>query len=354
MFLYEEDINDVYELDYEYEFDAATFFDFTKLESEAEARVSELWFESAPDYPPSPFAVKLFPMKASYLHNVDALHNSENDDNMSLASYDADFNQQEEHSRYPNEAYQEKRSQVLRNVNPNSHDSRKQAGSLFGGPTGFSFNNHSANYTKKTKTKSTAKPYVLRSSTLMKPTASQLAKQNPRQQATDDSQASKRQKLDNGLLRKIVDMKQPTTLTRKIHRKDVTSPQGMNSQSKLRITIPKEPDLETAHRAERIRRTGNREVEQPTSTFGRFKARPLNKKILDAPVCAVLPKRSSQHVQDLQGFRFKATEQTKTFAFTATPTALHQTRKILTSRGEHGVFRNSKRDFTASKVTYEP
>lgn len=41
------------EIDLEYEFDAARFFDFTREESLAEARESELWFESAPNYPPS-------------------------------------------------------------------------------------------------------------------------------------------------------------------------------------------------------------------------------------------------------------------------------------------------------------
>lgn len=41
------------EIDLEYEFDAARFFDFTREESFAEAREAELWFESAPNYPPS-------------------------------------------------------------------------------------------------------------------------------------------------------------------------------------------------------------------------------------------------------------------------------------------------------------
>lgn len=41
------------EVDLDYEFDAARFFDFTREESLAEAREAEFWFESAPSYPPS-------------------------------------------------------------------------------------------------------------------------------------------------------------------------------------------------------------------------------------------------------------------------------------------------------------
>ncbi|KAK9668247.1 hypothetical protein RND81_13G044600 [Saponaria officinalis] len=401
-------VYDVVELDFEYEFDASRFFDFTRPESVAEARVSELWFDSAPSYPPSPFVAKLFQSEGFYSQNANALPISQYDDSVSLADDDDNISQHEMH-RHHNEPYQEKRTNVLQNAKSgNLQDSQKQSGCLFGGqPMGFSFYNHLANDMKKTKTKSLAKPYMPRSSTLMKPTASQLAKQKQRQQTIDvrlktgddmlsshcgtENQASKRQKLDGGLLRKIVDMKQPTSLTHKIPKKDVV-PHCMNTQSKLRITIPREPDLETAHRAERVRSTINREGEKATSTIGRFKARPLNKKIFEADVCTI-PK-STPHVQDFQAFRFRSTERTKHNS-TATATPFCQTmkmlskanpastpeisnkdgkrcdsvdapklaerqlahsfkarpldRKILTSRGDLGIFRNSKRDVTVPK-----
>lgn len=41
------------EIDLDYEFDAARYFDFSRDESPAEARQAELWFESAKSYPPS-------------------------------------------------------------------------------------------------------------------------------------------------------------------------------------------------------------------------------------------------------------------------------------------------------------
>jgi len=57
---------------------------------------------------------------------------------------------------------------------------------ILGSSRVLSFFNHLANDVKKTKTKSLAKkPSLPRSSTLMKPTASQLAKQNQRRQACD-------------------------------------------------------------------------------------------------------------------------------------------------------------------------
>ena len=48
-----EPVFEAYEVDLDYEFDAARFFDFSREETTAEARESEIWFESAKSYPPS-------------------------------------------------------------------------------------------------------------------------------------------------------------------------------------------------------------------------------------------------------------------------------------------------------------
>ena len=42
-----------HEVDLDYEFDAARFFDFCSPETPAEAREAESWFETAGSYPPS-------------------------------------------------------------------------------------------------------------------------------------------------------------------------------------------------------------------------------------------------------------------------------------------------------------
>jgi hypothetical protein len=41
------------EIDLDYEFDAPKYFDFTSLESIAEAREVQRWFDTAPSCPPS-------------------------------------------------------------------------------------------------------------------------------------------------------------------------------------------------------------------------------------------------------------------------------------------------------------
>ncbi|KAG7035616.1 Protein TPX2 [Cucurbita argyrosperma subsp. argyrosperma] len=47
------------EIDLDYEFDAAMYYDFTRPETEMEMRGAEDWFKFAGTYPPSPFVVKL-------------------------------------------------------------------------------------------------------------------------------------------------------------------------------------------------------------------------------------------------------------------------------------------------------
>lgn len=41
------------EIDFEYEFDAVKFYDFTKFETPEEISESEMWFDLAGGYPPS-------------------------------------------------------------------------------------------------------------------------------------------------------------------------------------------------------------------------------------------------------------------------------------------------------------
>ncbi|KAG9156172.1 hypothetical protein Leryth_015577, partial [Lithospermum erythrorhizon] len=50
---------DEWEIDLDYEFDAATFLDFTRPETGLETEEAEKWFDYADSYPSSPFTVKL-------------------------------------------------------------------------------------------------------------------------------------------------------------------------------------------------------------------------------------------------------------------------------------------------------
>ncbi|KNA05984.1 hypothetical protein SOVF_185230 [Spinacia oleracea] len=401
-------VYEVFEIDFDYEFDATRFFDFTRPESEAESRFSESWFGKAPSYPPSPFIAQLNGLNSP---RVDVSPMSKYNDRLSMDDGDADI---DEHTKYCNqdEARREDSSQALSKTicDKGFPNSQNQAKCFQGGSsTGFTFFNHLAYDVKKTKPKPFAKPYTRKTSTLMKPTASQLARQNQQHQASGtlrlqkndvisgahsgiESQASKRQKLDGGL-RRIVDMKTPVNLTHKQPKKDAAV-HGMNTHTKLRITIPREPDFATAHRAERFRSTSTKEMENPTATTCRFKARPFTRKILEAPVPS-FPRRITQHLPDLKASHLKSTGRTNQHTSTSVSAPVCQNdkvltkvqadssletgnndgnrsdsvdvpkvaarqvvhsfkarpldRKILTSRGDLGVFRNNKRDVTVPK-----
>ncbi|XP_020580479.1 protein TPX2 isoform X2 [Phalaenopsis equestris] len=75
---------------------------------------------------------------------------------------------------------------------------------------------------------------------------------------------------------------------------------------KLTLTRPKEPELETAQRVRAVRIKSTAELEEEMlAKIPKFKARPLNKKILQAP--PPLPRSTPQH-PDFHGFHFKTME----------------------------------------------
>ncbi|XP_060971799.1 protein TPX2 isoform X1 [Cannabis sativa] len=258
-FLYEE-------TDMNYEFDAARFFDFDRTETDWEAREAERWFESARGYPPSPFIIRL---------------------------------------------HWNKDKGVPMGVLTTSSKS-----------TVVNSNNRGA------KAKSTVKSTITRCSTLMKPTASHLAKQrqlvhsipsmrlqtklgiideeSSQNSSVAEEKATKRQKLEGGFLSKAAQLKHKALL---LHKKPKNSSQhddrlASSVNAKLRATIPREPDLETAHRAERRRNKMN--AESTKSNAHTFKARPLNRKILESPL--TLHRRTEPQLPEFQVFRLKTLE----------------------------------------------
>lgn len=166
-----------------------------------------------------------------------------------------------------------------------------------------------------------------------------------------------------------------------------------SANPKLRLTIPREPDLETAHRAQRIRPKNSTEVETVEVASRRFRARPLNRKILEAPSLP-LPKKSTPKLPEFQEFRLKTLERAMQHISTVSSSLLQRSdpekgldkpgtisvaengkresrrpsamdsqeldesstahvfkarpldKKIFTSKGDIGVFRNSKREAT--------
>ncbi|KAH9647458.1 TPX2 importin domain-containing protein [Citrus sinensis] len=249
-----------FEVDFDYEFDAPQYHDFTLTETPAKARENELWFDSAASYPPSPFILKF-----NWRYDFPA----------DTASVSCD-------SRGGS-------TSSIGNVSYFETDS--EAFDIYQINRGPEFCGDMDQDVSKSKTKSFAKSSIQRSSTLMKPTASYLAKYNQLQEfhfnhflrsqkivkseksslnsSTIENIATKRQKLEAGFLPKVGFL-------------EINS---VNCRSK--VTIPREPNLETAHRAQRHRAKAKVDAESDEhakSNACNFKARPLNRKILEAPL----------------------------------------------------------------------
>ncbi|KAB1210809.1 Protein TPX2 [Morella rubra] len=305
------------EIDLDYEFDAARFYDFTRPETYLEAREAELWFESAPNHPPSPFMVKLKWVKDVPAGHMSTVAKSRNDEDLNTTGKTSD-------------------SCMCSEVSA-KHETTK----------GIGFDNQMADASPKAKSKSPVKSALARNPTFMKPTASHLAKQNkPREvhstrflrfpekvEGIDekssrssmglDSQATKRQKLDTGYLQKysvvkvylshnslihnfpkqVAYLKHQALFLHKVGTTDINS-----VHTRLEVTIPREPDLATARRAERHRSKLNTDlVERVNSNAHTFKARPLNRKILEAPSLP-LPKKSIPQQRELKVFHLKTSQ----------------------------------------------
>ncbi|KAJ8767624.1 hypothetical protein K2173_018182 [Erythroxylum novogranatense] len=282
------------EIDPDYEFDAAMFFDFTHEESLADARKAERWFESALSYPASPFVAKLLLREESIFEGINHSTNDEVvEDQEAVIDVECGGGQGPEVS--------------LLEMDIGGYNLRSK-------------------FRPKAKVNSSAKPNFPRSSTLMKPTASILAKQYRAPQVARsrfqmlfaqkdrslglsslvESHAAKRQKLDGGLLCKVGDIKQQTDFFHKAPNKDGNFEKA-TSFAKLRLTIPREPELETAQRAQRMRPKSNAIQDQVTVRAQNFKARPLNRKILKAPSLS-LPKKSTPKLPEFQEFHLKTLE----------------------------------------------
>ncbi|XP_004511630.1 protein TPX2 isoform X2 [Cicer arietinum] len=287
------------EIDLDYEFDAARFFDFTQQEPLAQARQAELWFQTAATYAPSPFVANHVLKEEIAVTTTTTVHHPK-----------------------PN---------VLQHFGSKSVSGSGKISGLLGGvhqnvamQPGLTFNSKTTGDGLNSKAKFAR---VKRSSTLMKPTASQLAKQNSPAQIVGsrfqkvlahkkeinlansseiESQAAKRQKLESGLLCKVGDVKPQTNFVHKTPKKIVTADQNSGC-SKLKITVPREPDLETSHRAQRIRPKNAAETEFVTVALPKFKARPLNRKILNAPSLP-LPKRTTARLPEFQEFHLNTWE----------------------------------------------
>ncbi|KAM5572690.1 protein TPX2 [Rosa sericea] len=308
-----EQVFTAHEVDIDYEFDAARFFDFSRQETPVEARQAELWFESAKSYPPSPVVTRMILGGDILLGNVNTSPKSKDVENTNGIGCNVGAGQES------------------CAMDVNSRDCEGMNKGIFGNLQRVLNQPHGAGLTfnhSKGQINSSVKPSFPRKSTLMKPTASQLAKQNrphhiggSRFQMLHvqnsekslcsssgvETQATKRQKLEGGHLHKVnTEAMQQTDFIHKAPKK-VDTFDKTSTHAKLKITIPIEPDFETTYRAQRIRPKNGSVLEQVPSAPRKFKARPLNKKIFEAPSLP-LPKRSTPKLPEFHEFHLKTME----------------------------------------------
>ncbi|XP_024984991.1 protein TPX2 isoform X2 [Cynara cardunculus var. scolymus] len=306
------------EIDLDYEFEAARFFDFKREESLEEAREAEMWFDSVESYPPSPFAVRLLSRELS--ENADVASQSKGFDDASQLDGVSDVRAPEDSAmalrNTDGDGVNEGVPLELKSYYLQAFQKQQSTSTI---PRGLGFKDSTRNDNYKSKTKPSWKPSFPRTSTLMKPTASQLAKQNQERLVDHfrfqklgnsssgiESQAAKRQKLEGGHLCKVTETKQQANFVHKPPKREGTF-DGNAGHGRLRITVPRPPDLATAQRAQRIRPKGDIGSEHVASRAPGFRALPLNRKIFEAP-SSLHQKRSTPQLPEFQEFHLKTTE----------------------------------------------
>ncbi|XP_019070926.1 protein TPX2 isoform X6 [Solanum lycopersicum] len=358
------------------------------------------------------FVTRLISKEDSFLENIHVSPKSKVV-NMSLSGSDSDIEVEQEVPAVMEEGVG---NNAEISANLGISNAEKLLNQLRQLPSGLTFYNHTATGATATtgKTRCSGKPSCPRGSTLMKPTASHLAKQNlPRpigesrlptflvekngtSSTVIETQAAKRQKLESGHLRKVVFVAEAKPVFSFVHKapKRDGKVDCNNTLVKPRITIPREPALQTTHRAQRARPKDSVQAENlPPTAIRRFKALPLNRKIFEGP--SLPPKRSNPQLPQFQEFHLKTSEravqhrsavstsaanssstndkvlqkvssnstlecgnrESRRFNHVEAPKqeepvstynfkALPLNKKILSSKGDIGVFRNTKKETT--------
>uniref|UniRef100_A0A803N1N6 Targeting protein for Xklp2 n=1 Tax=Chenopodium quinoa TaxID=63459 RepID=A0A803N1N6_CHEQI len=178
-----------------------------------------------------------------------------------------------------------------------------------------------------------------------------------------ENQAIKRQKLDDGKTRQMYVRDPPlppvpfvstAELMKKFQSstRDSSLPQNydgggsVQGKSKLQLTRPKKPDFVSSQRVRLIKVKSSAELEEEMMTkMPKFKARLLNKKILEAPTLPPLPK-SLPRKPKFQEFHLETLERANKNAEVSSVVSTESGHQIFESKGELGLFCNSKKQVT--------
>ncbi|XP_010458428.1 PREDICTED: uncharacterized protein LOC104739687 [Camelina sativa] len=253
-----------FEFDIDFEFDAPRFYDFSRPELYSETEDIETWFLSSGDYPPSPFSPK-FNWKFEPLEQVTSIVEESKPVEVTTESLDT--------------------TGLNRNEKFN----------------GFIYYNQTVkDVSKKKSCKSKTKSSI---STLTRPTASLLARQNKPLDIYSVQLLTRCQRS----LAKFGDNVSPN-LVSKLQNQDIKrqKPEAKVAHvgRRSKLTVPREPNLRTAERSERHRSKVNSETEKKNAKPS-SKTHTRNKSINLEPSLTSLPTTKTPRCLDLQAFRFR-------------------------------------------------
>ncbi|EEF44398.1 protein with unknown function [Ricinus communis] len=340
-----------------YEFSAPRFYDFTKGESDEETLKAELWFDQALSYAPSPFMPRIKTGRSFKVESLCDFSEAEQKQEVTESSSDSPSPSssseikpqveimnstetkekettlqeanKENNANLVNVSCQEDKMETIRAeetesktetcctpeppvasqkegllTNSKKHQSGRHIATLVRNPSALKPKNQSQSSQVKG-----FKPESVKRETKIKntPGASILAQEN---------QAIKRQKLEGGRSREILNVKPPQPLhhksklglvsgssnssvankmkkeERKVYVREQPAPfvsmaemmkkfqsSTRDLKTQLTLTTPKEPEFETAQRVRSVRIKSSAELEEEMmAKIPKFKARPLNKK----------------------------------------------------------------------------
>ncbi|GMJ05524.1 targeting protein for XKLP2 [Hibiscus trionum] len=358
-----------------YEFSAPCFFDFVKGESEEETRNAELWFEAALSYAPSPFMIRI--KSGSRYFQVGSLCNVSEEDQMQKAPESSEDKPQAK--LVPDKVKEEVKPSEAKIANEDKD--KENIGTVCAQENGSARTEKShLNVTgDEEKSKSTVqvetevctpKPLMNSQKKLVsdkkyqtaKKTASTIRKPSVLKPKTGnsgtpnlalESQAIKRQKLDGGRSRQILNVKPHNLLhksklgltsgssnlvssaaktfnklDRKVYVREQAAPfvsmaemmnkfqsctrdlslphSSLSNMPTLKLTRPIEPEFETAQRMRPVKVKSTAELEEEMmAKIPKFKARPLNKKIFEASTPLPSLPRSTPKPPEFQEFHFE-------------------------------------------------
>ncbi|KAJ0245167.1 Protein TPX2 [Hirschfeldia incana] len=386
-------------VDQSYEFLAPRWFDFINGETEDEARRAELWFQSALSCAPSPSVPRIKARRCFKVETMCSFNEEEEEEDKSIKDKElsepvaATIASQPEPDIIVTEAKREEvNTTEASTIKPDAADSTRNAKDKTPKqienkenippphnteactprpPLQSSHGGKSMDLKKQQSARKIASllrnPSALRPknqlhSSQLKGTNQKSVKRetNPKNIAgitnlIQDNQAIKKQKLDDGKSRHILNPK-PTTLlhktrqglvntgfnvcpsvtkqtpkeNRKVYVREQVAPFMSTAElmkkfqtstrdsslphtntslpqnrTKLTLTRPKEPEFVTSQRARPVRVKSSAELEEEMlAKIPKFKARPVNKKILAAPALPA-PQRSTPHLPEFQEFHLE-------------------------------------------------